>query len=41
MQVATSSPAIIADTFTVNGGGFALQNGAGNTSQFKFAALVQ
>jgi Flp pilus assembly protein TadG len=41
MHVATSSPGIIADTFTVNGGGFAIQNGSGNTSQFKFAALVQ
>jgi hypothetical protein len=41
LQVGTSSPAIIADTFTVNGGGFAIQSGTGNLSQFKFAALVQ
>lgn len=34
-------PAIIADTFTVNGGGFAIQTGNGSAAQFKFAALVQ
>jgi Flp pilus assembly protein TadG len=34
-------PAIIADTFTVNGGGFAVQTGNGSATQFKFAALVQ
>jgi hypothetical protein len=36
-----NSPAIIADTFEVNGGGFAIQTGNGSTTQFKFAALVQ
>jgi len=41
MTTGTNSPAIIADKFTVNGGGFSLQTGTGNISQFKFAALVQ
>jgi hypothetical protein len=41
LSTGANSPAIIADTFTVNGGGFALQTGNGSTTQFKFAALVQ
>jgi Flp pilus assembly protein TadG len=41
ISTGTNNPAIIADTFTVNGGGFAIQTGNGSTTQFKFAALVQ
>jgi Flp pilus assembly protein TadG len=41
ISTGANSPAIIADTFTVNGGGFAVTTGNGSISQFKFAALVQ
>jgi Flp pilus assembly protein TadG len=41
LSTGANSPAIIADTFTVNGGGFAIQTGNSSTTQFKFAALVQ
>jgi len=41
ISTAANSPAIIADTFTVNGGGFAIQTGNGSITQFKFATLVQ
>jgi hypothetical protein len=41
LNTAANSPGIIADTFTVNGGGFAIQTGTGSSAQFKFAALVQ
>jgi Flp pilus assembly protein TadG len=41
ISTAVNSPAIIADTFTVSGGGFDIQTGNGSVAQFKFAALVQ
>ena len=41
LTTSNNYPGIIADTFTVNGGGFAIQNGPAGTGTLKFAALVQ
>jgi Flp pilus assembly protein TadG len=41
ISTGANSPAIIADTFKVDGGSFTVQTGTGSTAQFKFAALVQ
>jgi Flp pilus assembly protein TadG len=41
MTVGSNSPAIIADTINVNGGGAAITTSAGSSTRSKFAALVQ